>query len=429
MTEQELVKRCIQDVCQKNGFNDLRSMTHRDFETISNQIENSTGILISVSTVKRLLNGEFSRMPQTATLNAISTYLGFKNWQEFRSSVNNNVTVPINTVDTNQVAATNKKNRFYRLSKLKWTSAFFIIAFLAFFGFIKTSSKPSLNFAKAQFSMMKTTENAVPNTVIFKYNVDDVNADSFFIQQSWDKRRRVKIEKHKYTLTDIYYEPGYFKAKLIANDSIIKTVDVSIPTDKWFLLAKNADPNSIPNYIKDSSAFKNGFLGLDTNDLIKNQIKTDEAKTFVYEYFPGKIDVNSDNFIFKTRVRRKDVRNSNCPYILFEVFCQNYFMYFKSMPKGCASETEAQFGDYALNGKRNDLSALCYDVNNWTDIEMRVKNKVATVFINSTQVFSAPYNNSSGLIAGLGFISNGLCEVDNVELKGLDEKIVFVSEF
>ncbi|MEI9809516.1 MAG: hypothetical protein WDO16_17520 [Bacteroidota bacterium] len=41
-------------------------------------------------------------------------------------------------------------------------------------------------------------------------------ADSFFIQQSWDKNRRVKIDKHSHTLTDIYYEPGYHIAKLIA---------------------------------------------------------------------------------------------------------------------------------------------------------------------------------------------------------------------
>ena len=85
---------------------------------------------------------------------------------------------------------------------------------------------------------------------MFHYNIDDVKADSFFIQQSWDVNRRVRIFKNNYTLTDIYYEPGYHMAKLIANDSIIQTVDVSIPSDGWFLFAMNTKPKSNPVYIK-----------------------------------------------------------------------------------------------------------------------------------------------------------------------------------
>jgi hypothetical protein len=38
---------------------------------------------------------------------------------------------------------------------------------------------------------------------------------------------------------------------------------------------------------------------------------------------------------------------------------------------------------------------------------------------------SADYKTSAGLITGLGFISNGLCEVEFVELKGLDGKTIY----
>src|SRR6185436_18442007 len=105
----------------------------------------------------------------------------------------------------------------------------------------------------------KTTANAIPNTVVFSYNIDEVNADSFFIQQSSDKRKTLRIYKNHYTLTDIYYEPGYHIAKLIANDSVIKTMDVSIPTDRWFYYARERKPATIPEYIS-CSGFKNGSL-------------------------------------------------------------------------------------------------------------------------------------------------------------------------
>lgn len=180
MTEQELVKKCLGDICQKNGFDDITAMTQRDFELISQKIDEGTGILISVSTIKRLLNGEFSRMPQIATLNAISTYLGFKNWQEYKTSVQHPVIQP---PETTRSTVTNRPRSFS--INWKWAGIIFVaIAIIVFFSFINLSTAPARGYEKAQFSAKKTTENAIPNTVIFTYNIDDVNADSFFIQQS-----------------------------------------------------------------------------------------------------------------------------------------------------------------------------------------------------------------------------------------------------
>jgi hypothetical protein len=430
MSEQDLVKRCLEGICQKNGFAVTDPMTQRDFEHISQEIENSTGTLISVSTIKRLLHGRFSRMPQTATLNAISTYLGFKNWQDYKNAVVNTGNTPNPNANKSENVSPDKNIRSKFSLNWKWIGAAAIAAgIIVFLSFVNLSSKPALNYDKAQLGAKKTTANAIPNTVVFNYNIDEVNADSFFIQQSWDRRRRVRIYKNSYTLTDIYYEPGYHTAKLIANDSIIRTIDVSIPTDRWFLFSKDQDPNSIPQYIKENTAFNSGWFGLDKTDLDNNQIKTEGEKIFVYEYFPGKMEVNSDDFTFKARVRMKEVRNNQCPYIMYEVFCQRRFMFFKSMPGGCASETDAQFGDNFLSGKKIDLSSLCSATDQWTDVEVTVKNKLATIFINNKQVYSIPYHHSSGLITGLGFISNGLCEVDYVGLKGLDGNVVYQNDF
>ena len=120
MTEQELVKLCLNDICRKNGFDNLTAMTQRDFELISREVQDSTGILISVSTIKRLLNGGFSRMPQIATLNAISSYLGFKNWQDYKNSVNHvaNTTKP--TDDKNEDVLARKNNSHAFSVNWKW---------------------------------------------------------------------------------------------------------------------------------------------------------------------------------------------------------------------------------------------------------------------------------------------------------------------
>lgn len=429
MTEQELVKKCLTGICKRLGFYDLSVLTQRDHELISQEIENHTAILISVSTIKRLLNGEFSRMPQRATLNAISTYLGFKNWQEYKISLNNSSDIVNQAGGDMDTRSPKSRNPGYAINRRWVWPAAIAMGVIAIFSFISFSSRSVSHYDTAQFTARKTTDNAIPNTVIFNYNIDKVEADSFFIQQSWDKNRRVRIYKGSYTLTDIYYEPGYHTAKLIANDSIIKTIDVSIPTDRWFLFAKDKSPKSIPRYISSNGAVKNGHLALDKADLDSNRINTDDEKLFAYTYFPKKIEVNSDNYILTARARMKKVRNNYCPYILYEVFCQKRFMFFTSTSTGCASESQLQFGENYVSGKKVDLSPLSADVTQWMDIKMVVKNRQVTIFFNNKPAFTTTYNNPSGLITGLGFFSNGLCEIDLVELKSLDGRVVYQNDF
>ena len=426
MTDHELVKTCMNRIFKQLGFESTDHLTQRNLEYFCHEIEERSGILISLSTAKRLLNGQFSKQPQIATLNAIANYLGYVNWQTFRQE--EKITAekwsnPSNTV-TQKSAATHphissKKKKIIAITT-SILGAFILIAFVS-----RSMVKPA-NFKSASFSAQKTTKNNIPNTVIFHYNIDGVNADSFFIQQSWNKNRRVRVYKNQYTLTDIYYEPGYHTAKLIADEKIIKTFDVSIPTGKWFFYAKS-DLWSLPEYIEKSGKEREPLLRLTKEDLLSSHIDISKEKEYIYTYFPSRLEVNSDNFVLKARVRRVSVKNNFCPHIMLEVFCQKNFMYFKTMPSGCSSEAIAQFGENFLSGKTNDLSSLTSNVNEWQNFELLVKDRRAKIFINGKSSFKTSYQLSSGLITGLGFISNGLCEVEQIELKGLDGKTFYSS--
>ncbi|HEX5172105.1 MAG TPA: hypothetical protein VFW11_23165 [Cyclobacteriaceae bacterium] len=429
MSEQDAVKTCLGEILTVNGYGDPTLLVQRDFEYISHEIESKTGTLISVSTLKRLLNGSFARIPQTATLNAISIYLGYRNWQEYRSSKRADNKFPashsIKNDSKQQIFETLKKNsRLIRLF-IVITGVLFAAVLIG----LSRTSKTSGNFHEAQFSVRKTTRNEIPNTVIFEYDIDNVDADSFFIQQSWDRNRRIQVFKNTHTITDIYYEPGYHVAKLIANDSIIKTLDVSIPTNRWFLYAKENKPKSIPVYINKDPYLANGTFGLQEEDVITSHIAIREEMTYIYTYFPEKMEVSSDNFTFKARIKVNEVRNNFCPHFMTEIFCQRNFMFFDTTPAGCISESMIQFGENFLSGKKHDLSALGIDPREWLIVEITVKDKRVTLRFNGKKVFAMEYQNSSGLITGLGFISNGLCEIDNVELKGLDGTVVYENAF
>lgn len=425
VNEHELVKQCMQELCKKAGFANCESMVQRDLEFLCDSIESDTGVLISLSTMKRLANGQFSRQPQVATLNALANYLGYQSWQHFKLSKNGSFAT-INVKD-GELKTEKIKTKGSNAKKYIYISCSIVIV-LASLAALKFRKPISPNYNKAQFSAVKTTSNAVPNTVVFKYNVDDVNADSFFIQQSWDVRRRVRVYKNNYTLTDIYYVPGYHVAKLIANDSIIKAVGVSIPTDKWFFYAHEKNSSSLPKYIS-TTGIKDGCLQMNKQDLTNALVNTDADNEYVNVFFPSKIESSADNYILKCRLKVNPVKNNACPYLMCEVYCQRYFMYFINSSMGCSSEQKAQFGEQFISGKTTDLSAMATDVSQWQDIQLVVKNKQVKIRINNKDALSTSYSQTCGLVTGLGFISNGLCQVDSVELKSLDEKDIYSSNF
>lgn len=425
MNERDLVKEVILEVFNKSGYSDPAQMTQRDYDYISSEIEKKSAIVISGITVKRLALGDFSRLPQVATLNAIANYFDFKTWQDLKTA-RSAVIKPEKEIPA---PITRKEGPGFLKNKLVYYTASILLVIVISGLFIFKSKRGRVsNAEKAKFSCQRTTLNDMPNTVIFNYDIDQVQADSFFIQQSWDKNRRKRIYKNSHTLTDIYYEPGYHIAKLIANDSIIKTIDVHIPTDRWFFYAIDNIVNYIPQYIKTDKYVNNGVMGLSAEQVKENDIDITKDKLYQYTYFPSELKVKSNNFRLKTRIRMNEVRNNLCPTITIELFCQGLFILMKTTNKGCANKASLLLGQ-EVKGNETDLSALTFDVNEWTDVEITSVNNIVTIFINNKKVYAAPSFDRIRYISGLAFISNGLCEVDNVELAGLDGKVVYKNQF
>ena len=239
-------------------------------------------------------------MPQIATLDAIAITSGHQSWQDFKFNKNPGLIYSTNGQKIGKEFVQTIKTKLQLLN-----SCLAGLLLLLSFGLLAIINikKPGLsNVDKARFSATKVTGNNIPNTVVFKYNVDSVSADSFFIQQSWDKNRRVKVDKNNHTLTDIYYEPGYHTAKLVANDKVIKTVDVSIPTNKWVYYAAENAPKSIPKYIE-TTGIKDGSMQLTRDEVLNSRIDLHRNNRVAQLYFPSYIKNSSDNFVLRFKVK------------------------------------------------------------------------------------------------------------------------------
>ena len=166
---------------------------------------------------------------------------------------------------------------------------------------------------------------------------------------------------------------------------------------------------------------------MEKQDLINSKIDPQKPQVYLYNWFPSAFETEADNFRLKARIRMTEVRNTACPFVMPEIFCQNRLMYFALTMPGCTGAINAQFGDHFLNGKNTDLSGLAFDVHQWHDIDMQVRQRQVSISIDGKEVLTTTYTATAGLITGLGFHSNGLCQVDSIQLANLDGRSLYPS--
>jgi len=201
-------------------------LKQRDFEYLAKLIEEKSKIRLSLSTLKRLWKDNSTLEPHPSTLDAAASVLGFDSWQTFKKQ----------HTELKEEASTARAKRNTRSIVLPIAGGMLallvLIVFLVLQGFNRSEKKLVLP-ENITFKADKTITSGVPNTVLFTYDVKDVKADSLFIQQSWNPLNKVRIDPTKNHFSSIYYIPGFHRAKLIVNDSIVKTARIHIKTDGW----------------------------------------------------------------------------------------------------------------------------------------------------------------------------------------------------
>ena len=424
LSDKELVRLCLEELCAKTGYADGAKMSHSDLEHLCYLIENETKIVISVSTIKRVFNEKFERLPQLYTLDALTRYIGYSGWQEFKAKKLNSGNNSLPSDKSNEIPkgpAKAKGSPNYRFRVLAVVTVILIAIVFIFM-------RKNVN-TEASFSVQKIVSEDVPVNVIFNYDIDHVEGDSFYIQPSWNQKLRIKIAKNRHTQTETYYEPGYHTAKLICDDKILKQARVHIPTKGWLGYTKINFSDPYPQYFQRETIVRDSVLGLDLSGLKANDIEVRNDKIYYYACFPDSLNINSDNFTLIARIRMDPVKPTLCPWIISEVYSQNSFFFFTGTIPGCTGEVQAMFSDRYLDGKENDLSSFGFDVRNWTNVRIDVKHRVVKISVEGKEVFTTTYQRPGGSIQGMGFGSNGLCEVDFVQLTDSVGNVVYRNDF
>ncbi len=408
-TYQQKINECRQLVEQQLQWGNSSNWQTQDFEKLSEHIFEQTGQLLSTSTLKRIWGKvKYESRPNIATLDALAKFAGYSHWRAFENAT---ATEAIVTHDEKEQSPYRKYTWVYFLAAL---AGFVLLASLAYL-----KRPPSLTFKNLVFKSKPLTHD-LPNTVVFEYDASQSNADSVFIQQSWDRRLRQQVDKEGKIFTTTYYVPGYYKAKLILNDSIVKEQDVFIETNGWKGIL---DTKPKPVYLSDDAVKKKEALGF-TQEQISNYYTADGEPAFfvlanVNRSFAS---IDSNNYQLTMQLQNtynvpgKDV----CKKTFVTILGSNSFINIPLCNKGCVGEVTLIMGNKKIPGTTNNLEAFGVDLSEKTALRCELANNIFKIFLDDVQVYAAP-NPNIGRLAGVKIAFTGAGMMSGFNLTSLSK--------
>jgi hypothetical protein len=433
-----LIEKCRILVEEKVRLGQSEGWKESDFELVSTQIEKDTGIVLSVTTLKRIWGKvKYDHKPNITTLNTLAKFNGFENWRAFthQQQLKNGHSKAGNGQSNHYPIKDYQRERFVWRNAKRFMLVFVGIAVLGI-GIVVTAytrkgkEKP-LNTNLFSFSSKKVISEGVPNTVIFDYDVHAADAgDSIFIQQSWDEQLRRRVSYENKHATFIYYYPSFYNAKLLVNNQIVKEHDLLITTAGWLpLIRKHPDA---PVYFNLEEAKANGALALSI-EKIKAALapRYDGVPVIDYYNIQSFDSLSSDDFTFETAIRNTYQASAGvCQKTEVRIFFGQNFVLVPLSAKGCVSDLNFYFLGDSKNGKEEDLSAFGCDFSEWVTLKVHVKSHRGTIHINNRLVYEGVVPSERTSIAtGVDFRFTGAGSVDYVRLTKSDGSIVFADEF
>jgi hypothetical protein len=430
-TEDILLQKCRTLIEKKLGWGDPSAWATNDYELLGQKIQEVTNVSLSIATLKRIWGKiRYDSRPTITTLNTLAQFLGFENWRAFTQhhrKMNGNGHAHVAVEHAGQPVMppslpSPRKNRRGLIVAIA-------IAILAAGTFVvlkmeKTAGPPP-DPGQYQFSSKKTVDEGVPNTVIFDYDATAASDhDTIFIQQSWDKRLREKVPRDGTHHTSIYYYPGFFQAKLVVNEKIVKEHNLFIKTHGWISCIEQ---KPVPVYFPEQTAKHDGMLTLPVENISSANVPLQPQTPWVSFYNVRDFgNLDSNDFIFETEVRNDYKEGSAvCQFTQIHVLMEGATMVIPLSIKGCVGELNMMGSD----GKQTDLSNLGVDFSTWVKIKLTFKDKTAKIFINDKEAFNLDANMKPVKVVGIAYRFQGTGSVNYARLSTSAGNIVYDENF
>jgi len=407
--ENDSLPYCRTLIEQKVGWGSSELWQNSDFEELSKLILTKTGVSLSVSTLKRIWGRvKYDSSPTPATLDTLARFVDFENWRSLRLGHQPSF-IPADPVRLVKIPV-------FINSKLVFMAVLIGLAILLCALLSIWSKKETLVYDKINFTS-RFVAKSIPNTTVFQYDVSNSNADSVFIQQSWDPALRFPVSKKGKYYTSTYYYPGYYRAKLILNDSIVREHDLFITSNGWL---GTVDRPTIPLYMNaDVVEKQNKIISVTESDLktIGIQLQNDAPSVSLFKVDSTQINPGKQ-FVFETAVQSTYSNGDGvCQMVDIELLCTEGSHVIPLSTPGCVGKLNLVVSNEEIDGITNDLSGFGVDFKKWVSVRYEVAGKQGRIFINNDLVYQRYFESTAGKVVGFRYRFTGTGAIKYARIK------------
>lgn len=412
------VRRMIEE---KLGWRPAEEWRNFEFSRLSEQIFDATGVSLSATTLKRIFGKvNYQSFPSTATLNTLSLFLGYGSWMDFKTR-------------TSRLQAVNGETKPVKKSKpvIRKTIILVLLLLICISVLLSAillprSGRPAFPDPEGVVFKSRSLSEGLPNTVVFNVDLKQIGADHIRIQQSWDSTRTIPLGRGQTEATGFYYYPGYYRAKLIADEKVIREHDLFIRSEKWMA---TLDLEPVPTYIKPADLLFDQEMTV-SGQVLKAVSKFEKPVFLTYHLVKPFQDLRSDNFTMETSLKNTYREGAAvCQTAkIFILGTNGAFIIPFSIP-GCVSNINLKFYQTYLDGRSHDLSPFGTDLSDWNKVRIEVKNRHVRIFLKDKLIREQDYQADAGAIAGLRISFLGAGAVQYVHLLDGAGRPVYMQEF
>lgn len=397
--EKVFIELCKKKLAMKLNWPTDKALKQRDFEYLSSEIFKQTKIELSTATLRRIWSNNYKSLPQVHTLNALAQFLGYVDWHDLKAK--EETQLPDNKRPQRPV----KKTVLFSLMIIV-LSIVLIVIVTSWSG---THSKPEVNLFIDQ-----SPTGSVPATVGFRYDISEAKRP-VSIELSWNPFERTVLNPEDSFYTGVYYYPDYHKTKLLQDGEVLVEVPVYVTTSGWHALVMKKENDIHPIYIEKHDFLKDGQMGFDREGLAPYLLSQPELIHSVFTLSDSILTAFSgDDMTLKTRVKHF-VHKSDpaCVRFILLLKAEHGNVLIPIMKKGCYGNYAISFSELVISGKTRDLSELSYDLQNYVDIRLTVKDHRVSLQVGDNPVYEFAYQQSLGALKVAKLMINGVGSVDH----------------
>ncbi|MGZ3752135.1 MAG: hypothetical protein ACXVAU_12715, partial [Mucilaginibacter sp.] len=399
------IKQLLIIIEQQLDWGEASTWQSKDFEILNQLIFEKTKVSLSASTLRRIWGRvEYNHLPSVTTIDTLAKFAGFENWRTFSRQ---HVTVGSLSKTVENPVIKRKERSGWVLKIALGILAAVTITLVSMYA----KKSPASIKGPYLFNTHPVTR-TIPNSVIFTYDVKTSPDDSISIQQSWDPGTRVAVDKDKHQFTSIYYTPGFYHAKLLINNKIVKEQPIMIPTTGWLGLIEY---RPIPVYLDTKEFVSKDEMRVPASVITQNNIPLSPQPPTVAYFNVGNFDpVSLKDFSFSAEVRNDYHGGAAiCQYSQVVLFTDNTPVIIQLSAKGCVSDLRLLNGAFFVSGKNTDLSGFGADLSRWVKVSCRSNTERILYYVNDKLVYNSPRPAGNVDIVGIGFNFQGTGSVKN----------------